>query len=179
MIVSNGVTTIAAGAYHSLFLKNDGSLWGMGYNSDGELGNGTFDYSVNVPAQIVSGGVTAMAVGCGNNHSLFVEDGGSLWGMGDNSYGQLGEDILSNTNQPGQILAAYNQIYSEVLSGGDWRFSFVGIAETNYVLERSFSLSPPGWVPQATNSADSIGVLMFTNQPDAAPNNFWRIHSVP
>ena len=31
-IVASGVTAIAAGGGHSLFLKSDGSLWAMGYN---------------------------------------------------------------------------------------------------------------------------------------------------
>ena len=31
-IVASNVMAIAAGAYHSLFLKSDGSLWAMGYN---------------------------------------------------------------------------------------------------------------------------------------------------
>ena|SRR5258708_843450 len=35
------VTKIATGYEHSLFLKSDGSLWGMGRNTEGELGNGT------------------------------------------------------------------------------------------------------------------------------------------
>ena len=29
-IVASNVTAIAAGGYHSLFLKSDGSLWAMG-----------------------------------------------------------------------------------------------------------------------------------------------------
>ena len=41
-IVASGVTAIAAGAYHSLFLKSDGSLWAMGCNIDGQLGDGTY-----------------------------------------------------------------------------------------------------------------------------------------
>jgi alpha-tubulin suppressor-like RCC1 family protein len=31
-VLSSGVTQIAAGAYHSLFLKSDGSLWVMDQN---------------------------------------------------------------------------------------------------------------------------------------------------
>ncbi len=48
-VVSSGaqpVTKIAAGA-GSLFLKSNGSLWGMGYNPFGQLGDGTFG---NYPA---------------------------------------------------------------------------------------------------------------------------------
>jgi hypothetical protein len=59
------------------------------------------------------------------------------------------------------------------------QLSFVGIAGTNYALDRSFSLSPPNWIPQVTNPANSFGALVFTNTPNAATNNFWRIRSVP
>jgi hypothetical protein len=30
-----------------------------------------------------------------------------------------------------------------------------------------------------TNAAGSFGALVFSNAPDAATNNFWRIRSVP
>jgi uncharacterized delta-60 repeat protein len=53
MIVSSNVTAIAAGAYHSLFIKSDGSLWVMGKNDNGQLGDGTTN-NVNRPEQIVS-----------------------------------------------------------------------------------------------------------------------------
>ena len=59
------------------------------------------------------------------------------------------------------------------------QLSFVGLAGTNYALDRSFGLSPADWIPQATNPAGSSGALIFTNTPDAATNNFWRIRSVP
>ena len=38
------VTNIGSGNYadHSLFLKSDGSLWAMGHNDAGQLGDGTF-----------------------------------------------------------------------------------------------------------------------------------------
>ena len=133
--MASGVTAIAAGADHSLFLKSDGSLWAMGYNGDGELGDGTYGYgptsSTNIPEQIVAG-------------------------------------------PPG-----YNQISIQLLSRGNVGLSFVGMAGTNYELDRSFSLSPANWVPQATNAADSNGALVFTNTPNATTHNFWRIRSVP
>ena len=36
-VVSSGVVSITAGAYNALFIKDDGSLWGMGARSP--LGN--------------------------------------------------------------------------------------------------------------------------------------------
>src|SRR5262245_49913675 len=70
------VTNISAGAQHSLFLRSDGSLWTMGSSYDGQLGNGTFQYT-NRPQRIVDGGVTALAGG--GSHSLFLTSDGSLW----------------------------------------------------------------------------------------------------
>jgi len=36
-----GVQAIAGGGYHSLALKNDGTVWAWGYNGNGRLGDGT------------------------------------------------------------------------------------------------------------------------------------------
>ncbi len=41
--MASGVTAIAAGVFYSLFVKNDGSLWGMGANANGGLGDGTYN----------------------------------------------------------------------------------------------------------------------------------------
>ncbi len=50
-------------AYHSLAIKNDGTTWTWGYNSNGQLGNGTTTNS-STPIQ-VSGprGITSLAGG--------------------------------------------------------------------------------------------------------------------
>jgi len=38
-----GVKLISAGGYHSLAVKNDGTLWAWGYNEYGQLGTGSYD----------------------------------------------------------------------------------------------------------------------------------------
>src|SRR5260370_21153534 len=63
------VTEVAGGGGHSLFLKSDGSVWGMGANSVGQLGDGTYN-DTNRPEQIVASGIIAIAAG--GVHSLVL-----------------------------------------------------------------------------------------------------------
>lgn len=104
-IVASGVIAVAGGDVHSLFVKSDGSLWGMGYNHDGQLGDGSL-INTNKPEQIVASDVIAVAVGGGGaDHSLFLKSDGSLWAMGYNGSGQLGDGTFNSTNRPEQIVA--------------------------------------------------------------------------
>jgi alpha-tubulin suppressor-like RCC1 family protein len=117
-----GVTAVAAGEYHSLFLESDGSLWAMGYNGDGQLGDGTNDsgnYYTNLPEQIEPSGVKAIAAG--HLHSLFLKSDGSLWAMGYNSDGELGDGNGLNTNRPVQIVAGG----VTAIAGGLWHTLFL------------------------------------------------------
>jgi alpha-tubulin suppressor-like RCC1 family protein len=105
-ILGSGVAAASAGGQHSLVLMTNGSLWAMGFNLFGQLGDGTngSGTSVSVPEQIVASNVVAIAAG--GNHSLFLKSDGSLWAMGQNNNGQLGDGTLTNTNRPEQIVAS-------------------------------------------------------------------------
>lgn len=102
------VNKISGGANHSMFLKADGSVWAMGYNQDGELGNGIF-INTNRPIEIGLGSVVEAS--CGGFHSLFLKFDGSLWATGAKggngfNYGQLGNGDFAGTNQPVQVVSS-------------------------------------------------------------------------
>ena len=79
-IVDSGVLDASAGASHILFIKTDGSLWGIGNNESGQLGLG-HKISQNKPIKIIESGVVRAVAGH-NYNSIYMLDDGSLWGMG-------------------------------------------------------------------------------------------------
>jgi len=104
-IVSSGVTKVAAGGNFSLFLKVDGSLWGMGEDPvNPEASPGSDFVNTNIPVELVASNVTAIAAG--GEHALFLRTDGSLWGMGYNLDGQLGDGTHFSTKQPEMIMAS-------------------------------------------------------------------------
>ncbi len=99
IIVGSGPMAGAAGARHSLFIKSDGTLWAMGENTYGQLGDFTND-DLNIfplPINIAS---NVVAVATGIYYSLFVKADGTLWAMGRNTFGQLGDGTTNDTFTP-------------------------------------------------------------------------------
>ncbi|MBN2539056.1 MAG: RCC1 repeat-containing protein, partial [Deltaproteobacteria bacterium] len=128
---STGVTQVAAGDYFSLFIKSDGSLWVVGDNYDGQLGDGTTN-DRNVPYKLINSGVTAVAAG--DNHSMYLTTGGALWVMGDNSDGQLGDGQI--LDYPYDRLTPYQIVASGVIAidGGDTHSLFVKSGESLWAM---------------------------------------------
>ena len=77
-----GVTSVAAGRFHSLALKSNGTVWAWGSNNRGKLGTGNYS-PANAPVQ--AAGVTgAIAVAAGAFSSFAVQGSGNVlaWGGG-------------------------------------------------------------------------------------------------
>ncbi|MBI5299281.1 MAG: RCC1 repeat-containing protein, partial [Deltaproteobacteria bacterium] len=100
----SGVTAIASGNGHGLALKSDGTVWTWGYNTYGQLGDGTTTER-HTPVQVLGSlsGVTAIAGGFSNNHSLALKSDGTVWAWGANDFGQLGDGTTTERHTPVQV----------------------------------------------------------------------------
>lgn len=85
-------SSLAAGGYHMLALRTDGTLCAWGTGSSGQLGTGNTSTQYS-PVVI---GYNYKSVSGGFNHSSGVTTDGKLYTWGDNTYGQLG---LGNTTR--------------------------------------------------------------------------------
>jgi hypothetical protein len=173
-IVPSNVVAIAAGQYHNLFLKSDGSLWTVGWNIAGQLGDGTVN-GTNLLEQIVSSNVVAIAGG--GEHSLFVKSDGSLWAMGWNNYGQLGDGFVNDSLVPEQIFPLPEPVLMASFSSGtglqlNATCPFGG---TFYLLAGT-DLGQPltQWTPVWTNSVTTNSVNNFSVNLNSAVNSGGR-----
>ena len=115
---SDGVTIMAAGGYHALAIKNDGTLWAWGRNQYGQLGDGTGCViplteanNKSSPVQIKIDKINYpnaidtdwKAVAAGSAHTVAIKNDGTLWAWGNNEQGQLGDGTQTDRNIPVQV----------------------------------------------------------------------------
>jgi alpha-tubulin suppressor-like RCC1 family protein len=95
---------ISAGQAHSLAIKEDGSLWSWGRNSNGQLGLGsTSSRGVLTPSRVGFSNDWEK-ISAGGNHSLAIKTDGTLWAWGSNLNGRTGLNLSSGvTSSPIKI----------------------------------------------------------------------------
>lgn len=100
--------SIASESFHTIGLKEDGSLWATGSNNYGQLGNNTVDAS-NYFVQIGTN-YNWDKIAVGTNYSVAIRTDGTLWGWGANFNSQLGNGNTTNLLIPTQIGTATNWV---------------------------------------------------------------------
>lgn len=126
---SNPQVKLAAGEYHSLWLKSNGTLFGFGLNSNGQLGDGTRDMRLS-PVPILSG---VIGVAAGDSSTLVRKSNASIWAFGGNSYGELGIGNTVDQTEPVEVAALGTGAVGLVSLGS--HHAFAGIAEGPFALE--------------------------------------------
>jgi alpha-tubulin suppressor-like RCC1 family protein len=94
----SNIIAIAGGAYHSVALKNDGTVLVTGFNSDGQLGIGTTSNVTTFrPATNMS---NISSITSGDSYIIALKKDGTILASGFNNAGQLGIGISgSGTGQ--------------------------------------------------------------------------------
>ncbi|MBV8858902.1 MAG: S8 family serine peptidase [Acidobacteria bacterium] len=97
----SNVNAVAAGGYHAVALKADGTLVSWGDNQFGQLGdNGGASSST---PRAVAGLSNVAAVAAGVEHTVALKSDGTVWAWGRNQSGQLGDGTTANRNAPVQV----------------------------------------------------------------------------
>jgi len=95
------VIAVSAGNGYTVALRNDGTVWTWGRNTDRQLGDGTTTQRAT-PAQ-VDGLNNIIAISAGNGHTVALRNDGTVWAWGHNRHGQLGSSLTSPHGTPNQI----------------------------------------------------------------------------
>ena len=110
-----GVIDLALSTFHTIVVKQDGSLWSTGLNSNGQLGIGlAIDLSKKF-VQVNLDNVRAAAAGF--DHSVVVKQDDSVWITGQNSKGQLGRSS-PETKRTFMLAKQFRSLGKSVAAGG-------------------------------------------------------------
>ena len=124
----SGVTAIAAGGTFSLALRNDGTVWAWGNNTNGQLGNNTLVAS-STPVQVVVSGGSALtgikAIAAGGSHALALKDDGTnIYAWGYNKFGQLGDGTVISSNVAVNVITT--GVVTAISAGLDHSLAVIG-----------------------------------------------------
>lgn len=110
-------TQIVAGDNFSEALATDGTIWGWGDNSFGQLGNGTTQTALRPVEALTPPNRIVTSLSAGASHSLMLTSDGALWATGDNRYGQLGDGGTTAASTPVRVKLPQDQIVTAVAAG--------------------------------------------------------------
>ena len=98
-----------------MILKNDGSLWSCGLNSDYQLGINLYMHDSDNFEKAIPSGVKSVAAG--HSHSIALKSDDTVWATGKNSYGQLGDGTTSDRDHFSSV-----QLFrgATAVSAGGW-----------------------------------------------------------
>ena len=92
------IKDISFGGNHTVILKNDGTVWGAGWDTGGELGlsndnlgNRTSFTKLNID--------NVKRIQCGSTYTMVLKNDGTLWATGHNDCGQFGLGYTSDESK--------------------------------------------------------------------------------
>ncbi len=111
------VKQVSAGGYHTMILKEDDTLWAVGGNLFGRLGDGTDDtkrWPVQVmekpPGSSAQPMINVKQVSAGFGHTMIIKKDDTLWAAGQNNHGQLGDNSNVHKWMPVKVMTEVAQV---------------------------------------------------------------------
>ncbi len=159
--------SISCGHTHMIVLMTDGTIFGTGLNSSGELGNGNNTNRNTLGLISNTTTKTIRTVSCAGNHTIFLMTDNTVWGTGYNGEGTLGDGTTTNRNTLTQLTSSstYNifqlcdtENTSVVLDTNGVTLKYVGISSA-FIIDRMILIeaNPMGtgmeWFAVTSNGA--------------------------
>ena len=170
---SSSYTQISAGYSFSSALRTDGTIWGWGDNSQGQLGQSD-TISRSSPTQLGSLSYNALYAGF---YNIFGTQNDTTIVTGQNTYGMLGNNTQTSRSSPVQMGTADGNFYNRPVRIGllsSWAF-------VNSSLRNSMAIDILGRLYMwGDNSNGQIGDITTSNRssPLQIGTNSWIIGSV-
>ena len=183
VLAGRTVEALAAGGIHTLALCSDGTLASWGYNSFGQLGDGTTDRR-NRPVLVDQSGVlaarTIVAVGAGGLHSVALCSDGVIASWGDNDFGQLGTGTGGDQSNPVRVdqsgvLSLNGRKVESLAVGRDSVLTLAARSASPFdIAAAAAGLSGPDAGPLATPFGDGVANLVkfAFNMSLSGPDHF-------
>ena len=151
------------GDQYGLGLRPDGTVWAWGNNYYGQLGNGTTGTTNGaMPTPAPVGTARYKQVAAGYASSLALQADGTVWGWGENYYGQLGLGTFGTPRStPTQ----------EATLGASWTTLATSTTGSVALVRTASGLS---FASAGSNSRGELGDGTTTNSP-----RFDRLHLLP
>ncbi|CAK9828724.1 RCC1 and BTB domain-containing protein 1 [Anthophora retusa] len=127
------IKTFACGkSPHCLALTEEGEVYSWGSNSNYQLGNANVNEGlIPTPVEFNLHNKVVIQIACGYRHSLALTDDGKVYAWGDNNFGQVGSDIMTNQNAPLEVI--FPSCKEKVTSISCGPYSSMAITDDNEV----------------------------------------------
>ncbi len=97
------IAGVGAGGHFAVVLGTDGSVWGWGDDSSGQLGNAPASPQVTRPVSTIGAGSGITQISAGPGHVLALKSDGTVLAWGVNRDGQLGNGTTAIVVGPVQV----------------------------------------------------------------------------
>lgn len=165
-----------SGSGHTMVIDKDGYLWAAGSNQYGQLGNGICDYegNSNLTSFEKIGEAKWKCICASSFSSAAIQEDGTLWIWGANTYGQLGQPEVSpygGVYEPSKVnddqwlqIKGRSSTYTAIKADGTlWVWGnnssySTGLGESYETVDVPTQLGTDRWIDAASGFYHSAGI---------------------